>query len=60
MTQKGLIPLTVPEIRRLLYRLLRLSHEIAGLALWRSQWRRRHQARALQSHYKRRPRPLPA
>ena len=59
-TQKGggdsgrVDPMTVPEIRRLLYRLLRLSHQSAGLVLGWPQWRRRHQARALQSHYKRR------
>ena len=60
VAREGLIPLTVPEIRRLLYRLLRLSQESAGLALGWSQWRRRHQARALRSHYKRRLQPFPA
>ena len=37
-------------VRRLWYRLLRPPRESAALALWWSWWRRRHQARALQSH----------
>ena len=53
VVREELIPLTVPEVRRLLYRLLWLPHESAGLAVWWSRWRRRHQARALKSHYKR-------
>ncbi|MBM3216964.1 hypothetical protein FJZ36_18880 [Candidatus Poribacteria bacterium] len=51
------IPLTVPEVRRLLCRLLwrRLpssEHTLAG-----SRWRRWHQKQAQRSHYKRRMKP---
>lgn len=47
-----LLPLTVPEVRRLLSRLIwcslpSLQHTIA----W-SRWRRRHQARARYFHYR--------
>ena len=49
-----LIPLTVPEVRRLLCRLLWQRRGSAELTVGWSRWRRRHQARALRSHYKRR------
>ncbi len=47
-----LLPLTVPEVRRLLRMVMStvLSRE-HGIA-W-SQWRRRHQARAKRCHYRR-------
>ena len=49
-----LIPLTVPEVRRLLCRLLWQRPAHADLTVGWSRWRRRHQARASRSHYKRR------
>ena len=39
-----LIPLTVPEVRRLLYRLIWRHHPTNESVLRWSQWRRRHQA----------------
>jgi len=49
-----LLPLTVPEVRRLLWRLVwaapRDNHQVLA---W-STWRRRHQARARRCHYQRR------
>ena len=49
-----LIPLTVPEVRRLLCRLLWLPRGSPTLTIQWSGWRRRHQARAMQCHYRRR------
>jgi len=50
----GLIELTVNEFRRLFDPLLLgAKHSIDTLLAW-SQWRRRHQARARQCHYRRR------
>jgi hypothetical protein len=50
----GLIELTVNEFRRLFDALLLgAKHSIDTLLAW-SQWRRRHQARARQCHYRRR------
>ena len=58
MTAEDLIPLTVPEVRRLLCRLLcRLvwaTEPLPDPVLRWSRWRRRHQARARRSHYRRR------
>jgi hypothetical protein len=52
------VPLSVPEIRRLLVALVwRLSNADAtkpARALAWSRWRRRHQARARRCHYQRR------
>jgi hypothetical protein len=49
-----LIPLTLPEVRRLVYRLVvRILAPPETLLHW-SHWRRRHQARAQRSHYHRR------
>ncbi|MGE5763990.1 MAG: hypothetical protein ACM3ZF_08995, partial [Mycobacterium leprae] len=46
-----LIPVTVPELRRLLARLIWHDHpEPAAVLRW-SRWRRRHQARAKRCHY---------
>ena len=49
-----MIPLTVPEVRKLLLRLVwdRLTPEAQALA-W-SEWRRAHQHRARHYHYRRR------
>jgi hypothetical protein len=51
-----LLALTVPEIRRLLVRLLPTPPPDPGLVLAWSLWRRRHQARARRAHYERRHR----
>lgn len=49
----GLIALTTNEIRHLFTRLLNPSrHSVAHLLRW-SRWRRRHQARARDCHYRR-------
>ncbi len=48
------IPLTVPEVRRLLWRLLWSAGALPDFVLAWSRWRRRHQAQARRSHYKRR------
>lgn len=53
-TPTGLIPLTVNEFRRLFDALLLVTHRtLTSLLAW-SRWRRRHQYRARQSHYRRR------
>ncbi|HEY5842192.1 MAG TPA: hypothetical protein VIU87_12110 [Mycobacterium sp.] len=53
-TPEGLIPLTVNEFRRLFDAiLLTTRHTVASLLHW-STWRRRHQQRARESHYRRR------
>jgi SRSO17 transposase len=53
-TPSGLITLTVNEFRRLFDALLLVTnHTITSLLAW-SRWRRRHQYRARQSHYRRR------
>jgi hypothetical protein len=53
-TPTGLIALTVNEFRRLFDALLLITHRtVAALLAW-SRWRRRHQYRARQSHYRRR------
>jgi hypothetical protein len=47
----GLIPLSLPEVRRLVYRLVvRVLAPPEAVLHW-SHWRRCHQARALRSHY---------
>ncbi len=49
-----LIPLTVPKVRRLVYRLVvRILAPPEAILHW-SHWRRLHQARAKRAHYKRR------
>ncbi len=57
-TDDELIPLTVNEIRHLFAKLI--TNTIRKLSYWLhwSQWRRRHQQRALTSHYKRRDQPI--
>jgi hypothetical protein len=53
-TPVGLIALTVNEFRRLFDALLLVTNRtITSLLAW-SRWRRRHQYRATQSHYRRR------
>jgi SRSO17 transposase len=53
-TPPGLITLTVNEFRRLFDALLLTArHTISSLLAW-SRWRRQHQYRARQSHYRRR------
>jgi len=49
-----LIPPTIPEVRRLVYRLV--VHILAppDMVLRWSRWRRLHQARAMRGHYQRR------
>jgi ABC-type phosphate transport system permease subunit len=49
----GLLPLTVPEVRRLLVALVWTAPVKPGLVLAWSRWRRRHQARARRAHYQR-------
>ena len=49
-----LIPRTVPEVRRLLTRLIWTANHPADFVLSWSQWKRKHQARAKESHYQRR------
>jgi hypothetical protein len=50
----ALIPLTLPEVRRLVYRLVvRILAPPDAILHW-SHWRRLHQARAMRAHYKRR------
>jgi hypothetical protein len=50
----NLIPLTVAEIRRLLYHLVWKVLQPAEHILAWSVWRRRHQARAQACHYRQR------
>jgi hypothetical protein len=53
-TAEGSLPFSVQEIRRLLCRLIwRTLHSIEHVMSW-SMWRRRHQYRAQQCHYRRR------
>jgi hypothetical protein len=49
-----LLALTVPEIRRLMIRLLPAPRPDPNRVLAWSLWRRRHQARARRAHYQRR------
>ncbi len=47
----ALIPLTVPEVRRLVYLLVvRILAPPEAVLHW-SRWRRRHLARAIRAHY---------
>ena len=54
MLAAELIPLTVPEVRRLLWRLVWRTLPPPECVLARSRWRRRHQAQARRCHYQRR------
>ena len=51
---EGLIPITAPEVRRLLTRLIWTETQPPDFILSWSWWRRRHHARARQFHYNRR------
>ena len=54
MTAVGvLVTLTVPEVRRLLARIVWPPHADLPQVLAWSIWRRRHQARARRAHYQR-------
>jgi hypothetical protein len=49
-----LIPLTLPEVRRLVYRRVgRILAPPEAVLRW-ARWRRLHQARAQRAHYRRR------
>ena len=48
----GLIPLTIPEVRRLVYQLVVRVQAPPDMVLHWSRWRRLHQARAMRSHYR--------
>ena len=52
--------MTVPEVRRLLCRLVWTPSLPVDLVLAWSRWRRRHQARAQRCHYQRRLKLLPS
>ncbi len=54
MLAAALLPLTVPEVRRLLWRLIWSAMPPPEAVLAWSRWRRRHQAQARRCHYKRR------
>lgn len=54
-SDERLIPITVPEVRRLLTRLVRTENKSPDFILYWSGRRRRHQPRVQQYHYKRRP-----
>ena len=47
------IPLTIPEVRKLLWHWLQKQGSWVEVLAW-SHWRRRHQRRAQVCHYKRR------
>lgn len=51
---RELLPVTVPEVRRLVYRLIWQPPPQPEHILHWSVWRRRHQQRAKRSHYRRR------
>jgi len=50
----ALLPVTLPEVRRLLVRLVLVPGSAPAQVLAWSQWRRRHQRRAQACHYRRR------
>jgi hypothetical protein len=52
--EADLLPLTVPELRRLLWQLVWARPPDPEAARAWSRWRRRHQQRARKSHWKRR------
>lgn len=55
-TLSALLPLTVPEVRHLLFALVWQPPPAAEHVLHWSAWRRHHQARAKRAHIKRRQR----
>lgn len=48
-----LVPLTLPEVRRLVYRVVVRILAPPDAVLYWSRWRRQHQARAQRCHYRR-------
>lgn len=52
--RRELLPLTVPEVRHLIWAVVWREPPICSKVLNWSYWRRKHQARAKRSHYKRR------
>jgi len=50
----ALIPLTIPEVRRLVYRLVVCVLAPPEAVLHWSHWRHQHQARVMRGHYRRR------
>ena len=54
MRSPRLVPLTVPEVRQLLVRIVWPHLQPAEQVLAWSEWRRRHQATARACHYKKR------
>ncbi|MDE9496872.1 hypothetical protein KKJ22_03275 [Xenorhabdus bovienii] len=54
----GLVALSVSELRKLLPKLMEKTGEVLEQILSWSSWRRRHQYRAQQCHYRRRDNPL--
>ncbi|PHM60830.1 transposase [Xenorhabdus stockiae] len=54
----GLIALSVSELRNLLSKLMKKTRETVEQILSWSDWRRRHQYRAQQCHYRRRDNPV--
>ncbi len=54
MLAAALIALTVPAVRRLLWRLVWRTLPPPAFVFARSRWRRRHQAQARRCHYRRR------
>jgi hypothetical protein len=54
MLAAALVSLTVPEVRRLLWRLVWSAVPSPDFVLARSRWRRRHQAQSHRGHYQRR------
>jgi hypothetical protein len=55
----ALLPLTMPEVRRLLWQLVWNQSPRAQAALRWSDWRRTHQQRARRAHWQRRMRFMP-
>ncbi|MDE9552686.1 hypothetical protein KKI93_20375 [Xenorhabdus bovienii] len=53
-TPEGLIALSVSELRKLLSKLMEKTRETVEQILYWSNWRRRHQYRAQQYHYRHR------
>ena len=60
LSLRGLLPLSVAEIRHLLWTLLWKTTALPEVVLAWSLWRRRHQFRAKRAHYQRRGALLPA
>jgi hypothetical protein len=52
-----LLPLTVPEVRRLLWALVSQRSPPPRFVLRWSAWRRKHQQRARRAHWRKRTRP---